>query len=238
MRNNLLFQRQNASFFMTAEEINTACEYCKSYINFLNNAKTERETVTAAINLAEKEGFTPWKKGKSLKYGDKVYCSRRGKALILCIMGRKSLTDGISIIASHIDSPRLDLKMQPLYEDSGMAFLDTHYYGNIKPYQWTGIPLALHGFIVRGDGNEINIKIGEEPSDPRFFIADLLPHLGRRQMRKPVKYAVPAEHLDLIAGLLGIKKPKIPFNIIAVGFADETPAQRGFFEEAKVTYVE
>jgi len=197
----LLFQRQNASQAMTAEEITAAHDYCKPYISFLNAAKTEREAVSAAIAMAEKEGFTAWKKGMKIKSGDKIYLSRRGKALILCTIGKKNFDEGISIIAAHIDSPRLDLKMRPLYENSDMAFLDTHYYGNIKPYQWTGIPLALHGFIVREDGQELNIQIGESESDPRFFIADLLPHLDGNQMQKSMKDAVPAESLDILAGL-------------------------------------
>jgi len=201
MKNKLLCPRQSASDFMTPEETEKAGDFCKSYISFLNSVKTEREAVQKAIDMAQKEGFVPWKKGMKLKSGDKVYLSRRGKALILCTIGKKSLSEGISVIGCHVDSPRLDLKMKPLYEDSSMAFFDTHYYGNIKPYQWTGIPLALHGYIVREEGQEINIKIGEDASDTRFFIADLLPHLGGKQMRKPLKYAVPAESLDLLAGL-------------------------------------
>ena len=201
LKDKLLFPRKDASAFMPPEEIKAADEYCGSYISFLNSAKTEREAVRAAVDMAEKEGFVPWEKGMNVKSGDKVYYSRRGKALILCTIGKKSFTDGISIVASHIDSPRLDLKMQPLYEDSGMAFFDTHYYGGIKPYQWTGIPLALHGFIIAKDGREITMQIGEEPRDPRFFIADLLPHLGGEQMKKPAKDAVPAENLDILAGL-------------------------------------
>ena len=201
MKKKLLCPRMNASEFMSPEETKTADDFCKPYISFLNNAKTEREAVNAAIEMAQKEGFVQWKKGMKLKSGDKIYYSRRGKALILATVGKKDFSQGISIIACHVDSPRLDLKMKPLYEDSGIAFFDTHYYGNIKPYQWTGIPLALHGFIVRADGQEINIQIGEDPSDARFFIADLLPHLGAKQMRKPMKYAVPAENLDLLAGL-------------------------------------
>jgi aspartyl aminopeptidase len=201
IKDKLLFPRKDASVFLAREEIKTTDEYCKAYISFLNAAKTEREAVSAAINLAKKEGFIPWKKGMKIKSGDKVYFSRRGKAVVFCTVGKKSFAQGISIVASHIDSPHLDLKMQPLYEDSGMAFFDTHYYGNIKPYQWTGIPLALHGFIVRQDGQELNIQIGEEPDDPRFFIADLLPHLGEEQMKKPAKDAVPAENLDVLAGL-------------------------------------
>jgi aspartyl aminopeptidase len=201
IKDKLLFPRKDASVFMTPEQIKAADEYCKAYISFLNAAKTEREAVSAAVALAEKEGFIPWKKGMKIKSGDKVYLSRRGKAVVFCTIGKKSFAEGISIAAAHIDSPRLDLKMQPLYEDSGLAFFDTHYYGGIKPYQWTGIPLALHGFIVRADGQELNIQIGEKLDDPRFFIADLLPHLGEEQMKKPVKDAVPAENLDILAGL-------------------------------------
>jgi aspartyl aminopeptidase len=201
IKNKLLFPRKDASVFLAQEEINAADDYCKGYISFLNNAKTEREAVSAAVALAEKEGFIPWKKGMNIKSGDKIYFSRRGKAVVFCTIGKKSFSHGISIVAAHVDSPRLDLKMRPLYEDSGMAFFDTHYYGMVKPYQWTGIPLALHGFIIRADGQELAIHIGEEPNDPRFFIADLLPHLGEEQMQKPAKDAVPAENLDVLAGL-------------------------------------
>jgi aspartyl aminopeptidase len=201
IKNKLLFPRKDASVFMANNEIKAADEYCKAYISFLNAAKTERETVSAAVAIAEKEGFIPWKKGMKIKSGDKIYFNRRGKAVAFCNIGKKNFAQGISIIASHVDSPRLDLKMLPLYEDSGIAFFDTHYYGNIKPYQWTGIPLALHGFIVRQDGQELNIQVGEKPDDPRFFIADLLPHLGEEQMKKPAKDAVSAENLDVLAGL-------------------------------------
>jgi len=197
----LLFPRANAAAFMTPEETKAADAYCKPYIAFLNAAKTEREAVSAAVALAEQKGFVPWTPGMKIKSGDKVYFSRRGKALLLCTIGKKSFADGISIVASHVDSPRLDLKMRPLYEDSGMAFFDTHYYGSIKPYQWTGIPLALHGYIVLQDGREFALQIGEAPDDPRFFIADLLPHLGETQMKRPAREAVPAEKLDVLAGL-------------------------------------
>jgi len=201
IKNKLLFQRKDASVYLTQEEIKTADEYCKAYISFLNNAKTEREAVSAAVALAEKEGFIPWENGMKIKSGDKVYFSRRGKAVVFCTIGKKNFIQGISIVTSHIDSPRLDLKTLPIYEDSGIAFFDTHYYGIIKPYQWTGIPLALHGFFILKDGQELNVKIGEEPGDSRFFIADLLPHLGEEQMKKPAKDAVPAENLDILAGL-------------------------------------
>jgi len=198
IKNKLLFPRKDASVFLGREEIKAADEYCKDYISFLNAAKTEREAVSVAVALAQKEGFIPWKKGMKIKGGDKLYFTRRGKAVVFCTVGKKSFSQGISIVAAHIDSPRLDFKMRPLYEDSGMAFFDTHYYGMIKPYQWTGIPLALHGFVIRSDGRELAIQIGEDQNDPRFFIADLLPHLGGRE---PAKDAVPAENLDVLAGL-------------------------------------
>jgi len=201
IKNKLLFPRKDASVVLTREEIKAADEYCKAYISFLNAAKTEREAVSAAVALARKEGFIPWEKGMRVQSGDKIYFTRRGKAVVFCTVGKKNFSEGISIVAAHIDSPRLDLKTRPLYEDSGMAFFDTHYYGIIKPYQWTGIPLALHGFIVRADGQEITIHIGEDQDDPRFFIADLLPHLGEEQMQKSIKDAVPAENLDVLAGL-------------------------------------
>ena len=201
LKDKLLFPRTDASAVMSPEEIQAADAYCRQYIAFLNAAKTEREAVGASLAMAEKEGFVPWTPGMNIKSGDKVYCSHRGRALILCTIGKKGFTQGISIAASHIDSPRLDFKIRPLYEDSGMAFFDTHYYGSIKPYQWTGIPLALHGFIVCADGRELALQIGEGPDDPRFFIADLLPHLGEAQMKKTARDAVPAEKLDILAGL-------------------------------------
>jgi aspartyl aminopeptidase len=201
MKDRLLFPRRDAAEVLSAAEIAAAGDYCRGYTAFLNAAKTEREAVVEAVALAEKQGFVPWQQGMKIPEGGRFYFSRRGKALILCRLGKKPLSEGISIIAAHIDSPRLDLKMRPLYEDSGLALFDTHYYGGIKPYQWTGIPLALHGLIIRGDGERITLRIGEEPGDPRFFIADLLPHLGKAQMEKPAREAVKAEDLDLMAGL-------------------------------------
>jgi aspartyl aminopeptidase len=201
LKDKLMFPRTDASAVMSPEEIKAADDYCKQYIAFLNAAKTEREAAGVAVAMAEQAGFVPWAPGMKVHSGDKVYLSRRGKALILCVIGKKNLAEGISIAASHIDSPRLDFKIRPLYEDSGMAFFDTHYYGGIKPYQWTGIPLALHGFITCADGRELTLQIGEEPDDPRFFIADLLPHLGEAQMKKTIRDAVPAEKLDILAGL-------------------------------------
>jgi aspartyl aminopeptidase len=172
-------------------------------MEFLDAAKTEREAVKASIALAKKQGFVPLENTKSpLKPGERIYVNHRGKALILFVRGRRPLNEGISIAAAHLDSPRLDLKMQPLYESGGLAFFDTHYYGMIKPYQWTGIPLALHGTLVCKDGRTVELRIGEDPADPVFLIADLLPHLSKKQMEGSARDLVRADDLDLLAGTL------------------------------------
>jgi aspartyl aminopeptidase len=217
LKNTLLGRWENASQAMDADETAAADRYCRSYIDFLNAAKTGRETVRRALSMAEAAGFVPWEaqgagaksqgmaqgtaQGRAVKSGDKLYLNQRGKALLLFIAGKKPLREGLSIVVSHVDSPRLDLKMRPLYEETGAAFFDTHYYGGIKAYQWTGIPLALHGRAVRSDGRGIDICIGEDPGDPVLFIADLLPHLAKKQMQRKGSELVRADDLDLIAGL-------------------------------------
>jgi aspartyl aminopeptidase len=212
LKNTLLWRGQNASCVMDAETTAEADRYCQSYIDFLNAAKTERETVRLAVSMAEKAGFVPWEgpeqklrdgviMGGAIKSGDKLFLNRHGKALILFVAGKKPLGEGLSILAAHVDSPRLDLKLRPLYEETGAAFFDTHYYGEIKPYQWTGIPLALHGRVVRADGRAIDLCIGEEAGDPVLFIADLLPHLSKQQMERKGRDLIKADDLDLIAGL-------------------------------------
>jgi aspartyl aminopeptidase len=185
-----------------------ADKYCKGYMDFLNKVKTEREAVAEATALSGRHGFSALQDGGKGLGGDalpdRFYVNHRDKALILFVKGRRPVNEGLSIAASHIDSPRLDLKMKPLYEEKGMAFFDTHYYGGIKAYQWTGIPLALHGIVIRKDGTALTLSIGEDRSEPVFFIADLLPHLARRQMELPGKDLVKTEDLDLVAGLNGI----------------------------------
>jgi aspartyl aminopeptidase len=198
---NLLFQHKNAADFMGKDETEAADTYAQGYIEFLNRVKTEREAVTEAVAMAAGQGFVPWRHGMNGAAAPRVYVDQRGKAAVFCVRGKRPLAEGLSIISSHIDSPRLDLKMRPLYEEAGMAYLDTHYYGGIKTYQWTGIPLALHGYIVRKDGRGITVCIGEEPGDPVLFIADLLPHLAKAQMERPGKDLVKAEDLDVLAGL-------------------------------------
>ncbi|MDR0583744.1 MAG: aminopeptidase [Treponema sp.] len=204
LKNTLLWRGRNASQVMDADEAAAADGYCRGYIDFLNAAKTERETVRQAVSLAEAAGFVPWEsfgKLRGIKSGDKLCLNQRGKALILFVAGKRPLEEGLSIAAAHVDSPRLDLKLRPLYEETGAAFFDTHYYGEIKAYQWTGIPLALHGHVIRADGRAIDVCIGEDQDDPVLFIADLLPHLSKKQMKRRGADLIHADDLDIIAGL-------------------------------------
>ncbi len=174
------------------------------YIDFISRNKTERECAKAAIEQAEAAGYRPLADALNsktpLKPGDKVWACNRGKAVALVHIGSEPLTNGANILGAHIDSPRLDLKQNPLYEDQGLAFLDTHYYGGIKNYQWVALPLALHGVVAKKDGTVVDVVIGEDPADPVFCVTDLLPHLGRTQLEKKATEVVESEHLDVLVG--------------------------------------
>ena len=185
---------------MSEEEITRAYAYCEEYKQYLNNAKTERESISEAINLAKGGGFVPYKRGMKLKPGSRIYSNISGKAIILAVIGKKPLSDGMNIAAAHIDSPRIDLKQVPLYEDGDMAFFKTHYYGGIKKYQWVTLPLALHGVVIKKDGTPVNIVIGEDEGDPVFMITDLLPHLGKDQEKKTLGEAFTGENLNILIG--------------------------------------
>ncbi len=176
-----------------------AFPFAERYKAFLDRAKTEREAAREAIRLAEERGFVNIDAVKSLKKGDKVYADNKGKSVLLVVIGEDS-TQGLNIVAAHIDAPRIDLKQNPLYEDLELAFFKTHYYGGIKKYQWTTIPLALHGVVVRGDGSSVEIVIGEDEGDPVFTITDLLPHLAQDQMKKNMSEAITGEGLNLLIG--------------------------------------
>ncbi len=196
----LFYTAKEASRTMEPAEIEAADQYCTGYIDFLNASKTEREAVNWAVREAEARGFVPFDRQKPLKAGDKVYYNNRGKALMLAVIGSRPITDGVSIAAAHIDSPRLDLKPNPLYEDNDLAYFDTHYYGGIKKYQWTAIPLALHGVVAKKDGTSVTVRIGEEPGDPVFCVTDLLPHLADEQMKRPAPQIVKGEDLNILIG--------------------------------------
>lgn len=185
---------------MTEEKKQEIFCYCKQYMTFLNESKTEREIVKSSIKMAEEKGFRDIAQVESLQAGDKVYYNNRGKSLYLAVIGQEDIQKGIHIIGAHGDSPRLDLKPNPLYEDGGFAFFKTHYYGGIKKYQWTTIPLAIHGVIVKPNGEKIEICIGESEEDPIFTITDLLPHLAQEQMEKKLKDGINGENLDLLIG--------------------------------------
>lgn len=190
---------------MPEEEIRRADAYCEGYKTFMDAAKTEREAVSEAVKMAEKAGFVPFDRTAPLKAGDRVYVNNRNKALLLAVIGSRPIADGVSIAAAHIDSPRLDLKPNPLYEDHDLAYFDTHYYGGIKKYQWTAIPLALHGKIIRKDGQEITVRVGEKEGEPQFTITDLLPHLAKDQVSKRLGEAFTGEDLNVLVGSLPLE---------------------------------
>lgn len=200
LKEQLAYKPVSAYKVLSEDDMKKADVYCEGYKAFMNAAKTEREAVCEAVKMAEAAGFVPFDYKKPLKAGDKVYHNNRGKSLLLAVIGTRPITDGVSIAAAHIDSPRLDLKPNPLYEDHDLAYFDTHYYGGIKKYQWTAIPLALHGMVVRKDGEVVKIRIGEDPGDPVFCVTDLLPHLGTEQMQRKATEVVKGEDLNLLIG--------------------------------------
>ena len=200
LESKLGYKRTN--FYEKSDEatIKAAYDYAPGYMKYLDSAKTERETVTVSIAMAEAEGYIPYTFGMPLTAGGKYYYNNRGRNLYLFRIGSEPINNGMRIIASHVDVPRIDVKQCPLYEDGGMAFFKTHYYGGIRKYQWVTIPLALHGVVVKADGTVVNVCIGEDPSDPVIYINDLLPHLGRDQSARPLGSAIPAESLNLLMG--------------------------------------
>lgn len=194
---------------------------CDDYRNFLDNGKTERECVAATIKMAEEAGYknlnTIIQNGKKVKTGDKVYASYMGKSIVLFQIGKKPIENGMNILGAHIDSPRLDVKQNPLYEDTELVYLDTHYYGGIKKYQWVTIPMAIHGVVAKKDGTVVNIVIGEGENEPVVFISDLLVHLSQTQLEKKGAKVVEGEDLNIIIGnkpLKGEEKDAVKKNIL------------------------
>ena len=196
----LFYQPKNGYDRIDAEQTGEIFAYAEGYKQFLDAARTEREAVKEAIRMAEAEGFVPYTFGMELQPGSKVYVNNRGKALMLAVLGQQPLDHGCVIAGAHIDSPRLDLKQTPMYEDSELAYFKTHYYGGIKKYQWVTIPLELHGTVALKDGSTVDIAIGREPDEPQFVITDLLPHLGKDQMRKTMEEGITGEALNIVIG--------------------------------------
>lgn len=183
-----------------AGNLDPVMNFGKDYIDFMTLSKTERETVANSIEIAEKAGFKDLNTVSELKAGDKVYFNNRGKSLFLFVVGKEDLAKGLNILGAHVDSPRLDLKQHPLYEDSGLVLLDTHYYGGIKKYQWVAQPLALHGVVCKKDGSLVKIVIGENDDDPVVGVSDLLIHLAADQMKKTGSNVVEGEDLNVLFG--------------------------------------
>lgn len=193
--------------FLKKEHYDTFCgdtesadEFCKGYMTFLSNAKTERECNSYVLSKAKERGFVEFDPSVKYNAGDKVYVNNRSKALILAVIGKKGVSEGAMIVASHIDSPRLDLKPTPLYEDSEIAYFKTHYYGGIRKYQWTAIPLSLHGVFVKADGSVVNVSLGEKEGEPKFVITDLLPHLAKEQSKRTLSEGIKGEELNIVIG--------------------------------------
>ena len=196
----LLHKRENGYRSLSAEEKAAMNAYCEDYKTFLDKSRTEREAVRYTVQLAEARGYRPYHRGEALKPGDKIYRVNRDKAIMLAVMGSESLDKGVNIGAAHIDAPRLDLKPNPLIEDSEFALLKTHYYGGIRKYHWVSIPLSLRGVVVKRDGTKVDVVIGGEPGDPLLTIPDLLPHLADKQAKEPLWQAIKGEDLNILVG--------------------------------------
>ena len=200
LKKQLLFAPKNGYATLTAEQKEEMNAYCKRYAAFMDACKTEREATTWAVETAKANGFREAVPGMDIKPGDKVYLNNRGKSILLAVIGSESLAKGANICAAHVDSPRMDLKPNPLYEDSEIAYFKTHYYGGIKKYQWAAVPLAIHGAVYRKDGQVITVTIGEDDNDPILYVSDLLIHLSADQLQKPAAKVIEGEQLNVILG--------------------------------------
>lgn len=221
LQETLFYKKKNYYEESSEFELERIFDYADSYKNFLDGGKTERESCELTEKIVRSRGFLPYHFGDQLKPGDKRYFINRSKSIVIFKIGRNDLEEcGFRLIASHIDAPRIDLKQVPLYEDGNMCFLKTHYYGGIKKYQWTTIPLAIHGTVILRDGSKVNIVVGEDKNDPVFCINDLLPHLGQDQMKQPSSKLIEAEQLNVLIGGLPYNdekvNEKIKLNILKI----------------------
>ena len=209
LQEKLLLNRKNIGIRVDEAWEQAAEAFCKPYKKFLDDCKTEREAVAVMVGMAKQAGYREFNPKDAYLPGDRVYYNNRGKALILATFGSRPISDGIRIMASHIDSPRLDLKPNPLYEEAQLALFKTHYYGGIKKYQWGAIPLALHGVIVKKNGETVTCAIGEQEEDPVFTVTDLLPHLATEQMKRTLSEGLKGEELNLLIGCRPFKDDKV-----------------------------
>lgn len=208
LREQLSYKRKNGRLYSDESIVNAADSYCDGYKAFLDKAKTEREAAKAAMEMAKAAGFTEFEHGKKYGAGDRVFFNNRGKTVAFAVMGKQPVENGVNITAAHIDSPRLDLKPNPLYEDVDLALFKTHYYGGIKKYQWTAVPLALHGVFVLKDGTVKEVSVGEREDEPKFVINDLLPHLASEQIKRTLNEGIKGEELNVLIGSHPFKDDK------------------------------
>lgn len=220
LKEKLFLKHDNGLMSATEEENKRIFEYCEGYKSFLNTAKTEREAVKAAVALAEKKGFKPFSRDSKYSAGDKVYFNNRGKTVAFAVIGKQDCERGFNITAAHIDSPRLDLKPNPVYEEIELALFKTHYYGGIKKYQWPTVPLALHGVFAKKDGTVTEVKIGEDENDPKFVVNDLLPHLASEQCKRSLSDGIRGEELNVLIGSMPFKDDEgselVKLNILKI----------------------
>ena len=239
LRESLLYAPKNGYSEYTPEKREAMNEYCKRYAAFMNACKTEREATAWATKAAEAHGFKPAVPGMEVKPGDKIYMNNRGKSFLIAVIGTEPLSEGANICAAHVDSPRLDLKPQPLYEDSEIAYFKTHYYGGIKKYQWTCVPLAIHGVVCKKDGSEVTVTIGEDENDPILVVSDLLIHLAADQMKKTLAEGITGEQLNVILGtepLEGEGSDLVKLNIMRL-LNEKYGMVEGDFRTAELTVV-
>ncbi len=201
LKKELFYKKENGVDALSEDTVKAADDFCEGYKKFLFNCKTEREVAKWAVKKAEAAGFKPFDPfGEPLKAGEKVYILNRNKSIILCVKGKNPINEGVRISAAHIDSPRIDLKQCPVYEDNSIAYFKTHYYGGVKKYQWVAIPLSLHGRICKNDGTYVDIKLGEKEGEPKFCITDILPHLANEQYTRKPNELVKGEELNVVIG--------------------------------------
>ncbi len=218
LKESLFLQHKNGC--LTADDgfLREAETFCEGYKDFLNKGKTERLAAAQAAQLCEEHGFVPFDRNEAYAPGDKVYVLHRNKALIAAVIGTEPIANGVNLVAAHIDSPRIDLKPNPLYEDAELALCKTHYYGGIKKYQWTALPLSLHGVVVKAGGEKLEVHLGDQEGEPRFVINDLLPHLATEQVKRTLNEGVKGEELNVLVGSYPFRDDKgselIKLNIL------------------------
>jgi aspartyl aminopeptidase len=221
---------KHAGLKLSDADLQSANEFGERYKRFLNNAKTERESVKTTVNEAKNHGFVEFTEGLPLTPGMKIYRVNRGKSVIFAVIGKESVSRGCNIVAAHIDCPRIDLKQHPLYEEREIAYFKTHYYGGIKKYQWTAIPLSLHGVVIKKDGETVEINIGEDNSEPCFVISDLLPHLSQEQNKRTLNEGIKGEELNLIIGSMPFRDDEIS-NKVKLNIANILFEKYGIIED-------